>query len=385
MNKLNRFLSYLVVALAAAALTMWLTAPGITKLSQLEALIINRFIGESDPTAIEDAAAGAMIKSLGDRWSYYIPASEYASHQEQANNAYVGINILITKQEEEPAGLLIMTVHEGGGAYDAGLVPGDLITAIEGNPTASMTTGDARNLIRGELNTDVMLTILRDGKEFEVPVTRREILTPVATGTMVTENTGLITISNFDSRCAEEAIAAIETLTAQGAEKLIFDVRNNPGGYAHELVALLDYLLPEGILFHTIDYQGKEKIDRSDANFLDLPMVVLCNGDSYSAAEFFAAAMQEYEAAAIVGSPTCGKGYFQQTFELKDGSAVALSVGKYFTPKGESLIDVGIQPDVIVEVDEKTAAGIYYGTLAPMEDPQILAALEALEAAASAA
>ena len=195
---------------------------------------------------------------------------------------------------------------------------------------------------------------------------------------MITETVGYVAIDNFDIRCAQEAIAAIEDLLGQGARKLLFDVRYNPGGYADELVELLDYLLPEGDLFRTIRYDGQAHVDTSDANCLDMPMAVLINADSYSAAEFFAAALQEYEAATVVGEKSVGKGYFQNTFRLSDGSAVALSVGKYFTPKGVSLAEVGVTPDVECPVDEDTAAMIYYGTLEPLEDPQIRAALEAL-------
>ena len=165
----------------------------------------------------------------------------------------------------------------------------------------------------------------------------------------------------------------------QGAQKLIFDVRNNPSGYVHELIPTLDYLLPEGTLFRTIDYNGKEEVKTSDASFLDMPMAVLVNGESYSAAEFFAAALSEYEAAVTVGQQTCGKGYFQTTYELPDGSAVGLSIGKYFTPKGVSLADVGITPDVMVPVEDDVFNAIYSGTLDPSEDPQIQAAIAALK------
>ena len=139
---------------------------------------------------------------------------------------------------------------------------------------------------------------------------------------------------------------------------------------------MLDYLLPEGPLFRSVDYAGREGLDSSDAGFLDLPFAVLVNEDSYSAAEFFAAAIREYDAGFIVGTQTCGKGYFQNTFRLQDGSAVGLSVGKYFTPNGVSLAGIGITPDYEVPVDEDTAIAIYAGTLPDMEDIQVLKALE---------
>ena len=372
--------SHVLIAVMATVVTLFLVAgetKGISKLDQLEALIRERFIGEADATAMEDAAADAMIASLGDRWSYYIPASEYATHVEQMENAYVGIGITI-QTREDGKGFEIMAVNEGGPAEEAGLLVGDVITAIDGNPTWDLNASDARNLVRGKEGTQVEITVDRNGQEMTLSVTRRTVQTPVADGQMLEDNIGLVTILNFDSRCAEETIAAIETLLAEGAQKLIFDVRNNPGGYASELVDLLDYLLPEGDLFRTVDYAGRENVDRSDADCLEIPMAVLVNGDSYSAAEFFAAALSEYEAAVVVGEHTSGKGYFQNTFQLNDGSAVGLSVGKYYTPNGVSLEAVGITPDVEVTVDEETYAAIYYGTLDPAEDPQIQAAAEAL-------
>ena len=198
---------------------------------------------------------------------------------------------------------------------------------------------------------------------------------------MLEGNIGLVTIVNFDTRCADETIAAMESLLEQGAQQLIFDVRFNPGGYVHELVKVLDFILPEGELFRSVDYKGNEDVETSDAKCLtDIPMAVLINGDSYSAAEFFAAALREYDYAVIVGENTTGKGYFQQTYSLKDGSAVGLSVGKYYTPKGKSLAEEGgLVPDVVVEVDNETASAIYSGILDPVEDPQILAAIDALK------
>lgn len=379
MNKTTRFLSYAAVAAAASLLTLILFVPGksSSKLDQLEALILERFIGEADSTAMEDAAADAMVNALGDRWSYYMSASEYDAYLDRVNNSYVGIGVTI-REQEEPAGLLVISVDPGGSAYEAGILTGDLIVGVNGVSLIGKTTTETRELIRGKEGTTLTVQVIRDEQEMDFTLTRKQIDTPVATGTMLEGKIGLVTIVNFDSRCAQESIAAIEALLEQGAVALIFDVRNNPGGYASELVKLLDYLLPEGNLFTTVDYKGNEHTDTSDANYLDVPIAVLCNENSYSAAEFFAAAIQEYEAGVIVGVPTCGKGYFQNTFRLADGSAVGLSVGKYFTPKGNSLIGVGIQPDILTEVDDDTFAGIYYGTLAPEDDPQLQAAMNAL-------
>ena len=377
-NKVFRFLSYVLVAMLATCITMQLTVKtGTGKLDRLENLIQERFIGKADGEALEDAAAAAMVKATGDQWSYYIPASQYEAHKERSENAYVGIGITIQQAEDE-SGFLIVMVDPDGPAQEADIMVNDLLIAVEDQDVRGMTADEVRELIRGEAGTKVSLTVMRQGEHQTLAVERRRIESPVATGEMLEGGVGLVKISNFDERCASESIAAIEKLQQEGAKKIIFDVRNNPGGYAEELVKLLDYLLPEGDLFRSVSYDGTEKVDTSDASYLDMPMAVLINGSSYSAAEFFAAALQEYQAATIVGEPTVGKGVYQTTISLGDGSAVALSTGKYFTPKGNSLTDVGVTPDVRVDVDEEIEEKIYYGTLSYAEDPQIQAAIQVL-------
>ena len=379
MNKMTKkqILSHALTALVAVIVTaavmlgIFLYRERSNKLTMLQKVIDQYFIGEVDQTAMEDAAAHAMVGALGDRWSYYIPADEYAAYTEQMNNAYVGVGITVTVEED--GSLLVNDVAKNSPALEAGIQIGDVVTKVDGQSILGMNTAESGKLIAGEENTTVNLTVLRDGEELTITVTRRTIEVVVAEGQMLEGDIGLVTIANFNEKCASETIAAIESLQAQGAKKIIFDVRNNPGGYASELVDILDYLLPEGKLFTTVDYSGKEETEMSDARCLDIPMAVLINGNSYSAAEFFAAAMAEYDAAVIVGEKTCGKGYFQTAIQLPDGSAVGLSIGKYYTPQGKSLADVGVTPDVPVEPAENQAG------LKPLEDPQILAAMEALD------
>ena len=381
-DKLLYFGSYVLVALLATVVTLTMVQLEIglkpTKLRQLETLIDEKFIGEADPEKLADAAANAMVKATGDRWSYYIPASEYESYREQSENAYVGVGITI-QAAEDASGFLVLEVVPGGPAEEAGIQVKDLLIAVENTDIRSLPLAEVRDLVKGQEETYVSLTVMRQGTGETLYVQRRKVKTPVASAQMLENDIGLVTIENFDERCAEESIAAIESLLEQGARKLIFDVRNNPGGYASELVKLLDYLLPEGDLFRTVRYDGQEHVDKSDADCLEIPMAVLVNASSYSAAEFFAAALREYEAAVVVGEQTVGKGYFQTTYQLSDGSAVALSIGKYFTPKGISLAETGVTPDAMVSVEEETAEGIYYGTLLPEEDPQIQRAVELLK------
>ena len=380
MRKFLRIMGYVLVALASSGLTLGILAMAgrleTSKLDQVQNMIEERFIGEADPTALEDAAAAAMVAATGDRWSGYIPAAEYQDYLDRMKNSYVGVGMTIRALEE---GFEVIHVEPTGPAAEAGVQPGDVVVAVFGQRVAGMTASDVSAMVKGEAGTTVDMTFARGEEELTFTIERREIQTIVAEGRMLEEGVGLVTINNFDSRCADETIAAIEDLLDQGAQKLIFDVRGNPGGYADELVEVLDYLLPEGPLFRSEYYTGKITVDESDAKCLDIPMAVLINGDSYSAAEFFAAALEEYEAAITVGQPTTGKGYFQVTTRLKDGSALRLSVGKYTTPNGVSLAEVGgLVPNIQVDVDEEVYMLILAGTLEPENDPQIQAALEAL-------
>ena len=375
-------LSYVLVAALASAATFGiviLTAPeyNSTKLEQLSELIQEKFIGEVDVTAMEDAAAVGMIDALGDRWRHYVSAAEYGAYKDQMNNAYVGVGITIMLRED--GYMDVVEVVPGGPAEASGILEGDILIAADGADCAELGINGTRDRVRGEEGTSVALTVKREGEELTFEVIRAYFEVPVVAYRMLEGDIGYIAIENFDSRCATESIAAIEDLMAQGATALLFDVRNNPGGYKTELCDLLDYLLPEGPLFRSEYYDGSTQVDESDEAFLDLPMGVLVNRESYSAAEFFAAALREYDAAFVAGEKTTGKGYFQQTYELDDGSAVGLSVGKYTTPKGVSLANVGITPDVEVEVDEELFWQIYYSNVEPEEDPQILAAMEALK------
>ena len=394
--RIYRILSYFLVAILSAVIALACTknnqtiysyisngsvAPGATdpdkKLSELADVLDTYFVGEVDPEKTAEAVAEAMVNALGDRWSYYMSADDYADYLEQINNAYVGIGVTISTEED--SFFQIQKVEAGSGADEAGLLPGDVIVGVEGESVQTIGYEKAKNMIKGAENTQVSLTILRDGAEHVVSVTRKTVLVAVATAQMLDNNIGLITITNFDERCAAETIAAIEELVGQGAEGLIFDVRYNPGGYKNELIDILDYLLPEGELFRSVDYKGQSSVDTSDAACLDIPMAVLINQDSYSAAEFFAAALAEYDWAVTVGEKTVGKGHFQNTFKLSDGSAVALSVGKYYTPKGVSLSEAGgLEPRIKVELDKETAAKVYAGLVEPKDDPQIQAAVAAL-------
>ena len=368
---------YLNTRYAAALSAREEDSPVQAKAAEVQEIIETYFIDDYDEDTLADGAASGMVDATGDEWSYYLSADEVAAYEESMANAYVGVGITIT-EDAEAGGMRVEEVVSGGPAEEAGIRVGDLLLAVEGEDVLTLGIDGTRNLVRGEEGTHVNMHFSRNGTEYDVSVERRSIETPVVTGELLDENIGYIKIDNFDERSAAETIAFVKDLIGQGAEALLFDVRFNPGGYADELVKVLDYLLPEGDLFRSVDYAGREEVDTSDTSCVELPMAVLVNEDSYSAAEFFAAALQEYEWATIVGSQTYGKGNFQTAFYLSDGSMVNLSIGKYYTPGGKSLSETGVTPDVVVDLDDEQYALLYYNALEQADDPQFQAAIDTL-------
>ncbi|MBQ7566080.1 MAG: S41 family peptidase [Oscillospiraceae bacterium] len=321
------------------------------KVSQIEELIETYFVDEYDTETIGDYAADAMIEALDDPWSYYIPASEADAVDEEISNSYSGVGANVYENDDGKYEITFVT--EGSPAEAAGLLVGDVIVRVDGQSVDGMTLEEVVAQVRGEEGTTVTLTVLRGDQTLELPVKRGSIRLTIVSGDMLDGGIGYILIDNFEEDSYSQFSGVLRELMANGAKGLIIDVRFNPGGMQDQLVPILDTLLPEGVIFRCTDYDGTETVDTSDSACVDLPMAVLVNADSVSAAEFFAAAMQEYDRAVIVGEKTGGKGNFQYIFELDDGSAVALSSGKYYTPSGKSLSGVGVQPDITVRMSDE--------------------------------
>lgn len=341
--------------------------------------IESHYVGEYDLEDVTDAALSAAVDSLDDNWSYYMNAESYAAYQNYAANRYQGIGVTIQK-DEATGGFRIASLVKDGPAQLAGMAEGDIIIAVDG---ADVTAGDAayvRELIQADFGKNAIVTALREGERLDFTVSCEEVYSaPVAFELL--GNAGYIRIENFREGAAGAAIEAIETLREQGAESLMFDVRSNPGGQVSELVELLDYLLPEGDVFIRADKRGREVVERSDEACVQMPMAVIINGDSYSAAEFFAAALQEYEWAAVVGEPSTGKARSQVTLPLRDGSAVHISKYTYLTPQRNDLYEAGgVTPDVAAELTGAQREEFDTGWLTAADDPQIQAAIGALNA-----
>jgi len=372
-------LSYVLVAALACGATLFFVyaSTDYNKLEDLENLILTSFAGDADKTKIEDAAADAMVNAMGDRWSYYIPAAELPSFLENSENAYVGIGVTVQATDDN-SGLMVIAVQPGGPAEEAGVQVGDVIIQVDGESAQDRTVTEISAMIKGEEGTVVSITVLRSGEGITMTVARKRMETTVASSKLLNEHVGLVTIQNFDERCADETIAAIKALLNQGADMLLFDVRNNPGGYVDELTKVLDYLLPEGNLIRTVGTDGSDETVTSDADCVKVPMAVLVNENTYSAAELFAVDLSEYGVARIFGQKTSGKGFFQQVFQFSDGSAAGISVGRYYTSQGNNLEGIGLTPDEEIKLDDESEALLYNGMLEPENDAQLQAAMSYL-------
>lgn len=320
---------------------------------EIEKIINENYIGDVNDDTLYNAAASAMVRSIDDKWSYYMSPEEYAAYKLSSANEYAGIGVSVKLNDKGK--FEIFAVEDGTPAATAGLSVGQTIVSVDGQATEGMTTAELQELIRSKLNKDFPMVIADEkGNESSVKISCEVIYKNPISSKMLENNIGYIKIANFEAGSSEGTIGAIEKLTAEGAELFIFDVRDNPGGLVSELVSLLDYLLPDGDLFVSVDKAGKETVKTSDKVCLSAKMVVLVNENSYSAAEFFAAALQEYDWATIVGEHTTGKARSQVTIELSNGGAIHISTNKYLTPKRVDLAEAGgIKPDIEAHNTEK--------------------------------
>ena len=344
------------------------------KLNEALAVIDRYYVGDWDVEELTDAALTGAVEALGDRWSFYMPADMVREYMNDSENLYDGIGIVISKRAE--GGLLITSVYDVSPATNAGIIAGSVIYSVDGEDITDYTLDDAKAVIAARIAEGAVTLTLTDPDGAERTVTLKPgkvELIPVSYS-MLDGGVGYIHIENFKARSADLMIEAVEALRADGASSLLFDVRNNPGGSLDELLKALDYLLPQGVLFVSQVKGGVPEREYSDPSCVEMPMAVLINSESYSAAEFFSAALSEYGWATLVGEKTTGKGHAQTTIGLSDGSALHISIEEYFTPNGVCLDNVGLTPDVELPLSEDDFALLYYEMLAPEDDAQLIAA-----------
>ncbi len=348
-----------------------------SKFIEARNIVQRNFVGTVDDEVLLDGAIKGMVDALGDRYSHYLDAEEYDLYNRRTENKYIGIGISASMSPE--GDILVNEVFDKSPAQQCHIMPQDRIVAIEDQKVVDMSYQMAVASLAGEENTKVRITVLKasDGQTMDVAPLRKKLDTQAVYSEILTgQNIGYIHIRNFDTNVDRDFKEAINHLVNAKVGAIIFDVRNNPGGQLDVMCPMLDTLLPEGVLITMREKNGNEFQRTSAADSVDIPMAVLINSHSYSAAEFFAAALQEYEKAVLVGEKTTGKGYAQYPIRMEDKSAIILSTMEYFTPKGKSLSGVGLQPDyeVVLSPDDLNQSG----TLTHEQDKQLQKAISVL-------
>nr|WP_297282395.1 S41 family peptidase [uncultured Agathobaculum sp.] len=364
-----------VSVLGCYAATGWRTSAVEDKLREIDRIAAEQYVGEFDEEKVADYAAVGYVTGLEDQWSTYIPADQYEAYRLSSEGKGCGIGVSVISGDDS---VRVYLVYEDSPAAQAGIEKGDYIVGAEGLTVEQDGADAVIDAIQGEEGTEVTVSFSKekDGAVQEATMQRAMVTQKMAWGQMLDGNIGYIRIENFHVGSAEQFQQVLDELLADGAQSLVLDVRHNGGGRVKEMSEMLDPLLPEGTIMTLRTKSGSETVYESDAEMIDQPIVVLVDDQSISAAEFFAAALQEYDRATLVGTHTTGKGRAQQTFELSDGSALNLSVEEYFTPQGNNLAGVGIAPDVEVALTDAQSANFYF--LSPEEDPQLQKAVEIL-------
>lgn len=337
------------------------------KLNAIDSVLDSFYFDEVDDEKAKNNIYKAYLASYGDKYTVYYTADEYKSLMETTNGKFYGIGAVCQASEE--GGILLVEVYDNGAGYAAGLRNGDRITAVDEKDVTDMELSPAVALVKGDKGTSVTLTVVRGQDTFECTVVRDEVETKTVAYTMLEDNIGYLSISQFEDVTFNQFKAAIEDLENQGMKGLVIDIRDNPGGLLTSVVNMLKYILPDGLIVYTEDKEGnrKEYTGQDDDEF-NLPLAVLVNGNSASASEIFAGAIQDYEKGVIVGTQTYGKGIVQTVKPLTDGSAIKFTIAKYFTPKGQDIHGKGVTPDKVVEYDENAD-----------EDVQLKAAIESIK------
>jgi carboxyl-terminal processing protease len=338
--------------------------------------IEDQYIGDADMEEVSNAAYSAMVEATGDRWSYYMTADDYIAYIEYQSNSYTGIGVSILSEEGSEY-LTVKGVNEDSPASRAGIQIGDKLISIGGKSLKGLTANEVKEIIAEQNGNAFELELLTaEGESVAVTVSTEVVSTNPVKYELMENGIGYIRIKNFEDGSGINTVSAVDDLIGQGATAIIFDVRNNPGGKLSELLTALDHLLPEGEVFVNVDAKGNETVRYSDAECVEIPMAVLVNANTYSAAEFFAEALSEYKVADVIGSKTTGKSRSQVTLVLGDGSAVHLSTNGYLTPQRKDLAaQGGITPDVEIDLDETDAAYLAAGQLDFAEDEQLQAAI----------
>lgn len=347
------------------------------KLRTLEKIIDTNYLEEKDKDALAEGMYAGLLYGLNDPYSCYYTAEEYEKQNTETEGSYVGIGVAMQKNPD--GGVKIAECYEGGSAYAAGIKVNDIISSIDGKDITDWEMEDVADYIKNREVDAVSLTVHRENVEeaLDISVKIADVELPSVYGEMLDKKTGYIEITEFKGVTFEQYKETFERLKEQGMERLVIDLRDNPGGLLTSVCDVLGWILPEGLIVYTEDKYGNKMEETCDGKHpLDMPLAVLVNEGSASASEIFAGAVQDYEVGTIVGTTTFGKGVVQALYPMSDGSAVKLTVSKYYTPKGKNIHGEGISPDIKVKLNPE----LFNQTeLTREEDNQLQTAVQSLE------
>ena len=346
------------------------------KSNQLYNTIDDYYLNEIDNNKIQDGIYKGMVDSLGDQYTVYYTADEYKQFTTASSGTYCGIGVIVSQNVTTGAITIVKTFKKGSGAEE-GMLPGDMIYKIEGKKIEGLELSKVVSQIKGEEGTFVKVTVLRNGKEIEFNLERRKLEVDTVTSRMEEKDgkkIGYIAVSEFDEVTASQFKSALKELEKEGMQGLVIDLRDNPGGLLDVTCEMLDRMIKKGILVYTVDKNGKRVDEEATDNLsFDKPVAILVNGNSASASEVFSGAMKDYKAATLVGTNTFGKGIVQSIVPFEDGTAMKVTVSKYYTPNGVNIHGTGIKPDVVEELNKEALKD---GKLDRKEDNQLDKALD---------
>lgn len=320
------------------------------KLNAIDSVLESFYFGDVDDETAKDNIYKAYLSSYGDKYTMYYTADEYKALKESTNGKFYGIGAVCQLSGE--GGVLLVDVYDNGAGYQAGLRSGDRVVNVDGRDITGMELSSAVALIKGDKGTSVTLEVIRGTERLTFSAVRDAVEAKTVAYTLLDNNIGYLSISQFEEVTTKQFKAAVEDLQSQGMKGLVIDIRNNPGGLLDTVVGMLKYMLPDGLIVYTEDKQGNRKEYKGqDNDEFNLPLAVIVNGNSASASEIFAGAIQDYGKGTIIGTQTYGKGIVQTVKPLTDGSAIKFTIAKYFTPKGQDIHGKGVTPDMVVEYD----------------------------------
>lgn len=351
------------------------------KIAGIKQIIDTYYLDYQEDVEDQDLIDGlykGLLEGLNDPYSVYYTVDEYNSMLESTNGVYYGIGVVVS-QDPDTGLITLVKPYESGPGYEAGILPGDVLYKVNDTEVSGMDLNNVVSMIKGEEGTTVHLTIYREGESdyIDLDVVRKKIEVPTVSYEMMDDQIGYIQILEFDEITSTQFSEALSDLQSQGMQALVVDLRDNPGGRLDVVNSILDEILPEGLIVYTQDKNGEKEEYTSDAeHYLDIPLSVLINVNSASASEIFAGAIKDYGIGTLVGTTSFGKGIVQRLIDLGDGSAIKLTIEKYYTPNGNNIQGTGIEPDVTIDLTDELKTQV---TISKEEDNQLQKAVEVVK------